>query len=233
LQDGISVLLELQEADRRAAVLAHTAKRLQSQDANLQTKIAQERERVEHLQEDLATLERNSRSRNLEVDDLDAQIRDYKKRLNGGILSFKEMESLRKKIESQEGRMGTMEDEALTLMDEIEAAQARLDEAKAQLVSHTETLESVRTDLAGQGDALCEEIAALEASREEIATHVPDHLLNRYEMLRATFEDPVVLITGGACAGCKLKVSDSTVERARGGAEVVTCENCSRVLYVS
>jgi predicted nucleic acid-binding Zn-ribbon protein len=54
--------------------------------------------------------------------------------------------------------------------------------------------------------------------------------LRRYDELLRTHDDPIALVQSGVCSGCKLRVSEITVERVR--QEIVTCENCSRLLYM-
>ncbi|HEU68579.1 MAG TPA: hypothetical protein ENN53_05125 [Candidatus Acetothermia bacterium] len=37
---------------------------------------------------------------------------------------------------------------------------------------------------------------------------------------------------GGVCGGCHLRLVETTVEKVKADREVVTCEHCSRFLYL-
>lgn len=232
MSEEITLLIKLQEKDRRCADLLVQVEHLKVQKAQVERKIEQERFSVAELRQQLKQLEHDSRLKNLEVDDLDMQIREYRKRLNEGIISFKEMEALRAKIANQRKRISDMEDKALALMDEIESTKTRLTEAQERLVGREKELTATCEELASRMVQLQEEIATEEKERVQVAAKIRTHLLARYENLRAKFDESVVAITDGSCSGCKLKVSGNTIERARSGVEIVTCENCSRILYI-
>ena len=228
----IKELLALQGIDGRLADLAAHRKRLILQGKSIEERIESEREAVEALRRNLAELERMSRLKNLEVDELDESIREYRTRLETGIISFKEMEDLRLKIESERSRMSEMEDEALSLMEAIERGREELVEAEERLKQREEEFRSEGARIASSIEETEGRIAELEAERERLTARITPYLLSQYEALHAKYPDPLAVISHGTCAGCKLKVSGNTVERAKGGMGIVRCEHCSRILYV-
>ncbi len=228
----IERLLKLQDKDQECATLAAQIKHLTEQRARLAKRREGELARIEEMRRTLEELERESRQRNLEVDDLDMQIHAYQKQLDEGIISFKEMEALREKIANQRARMSAMEDEALMLMDRIVEEKENLARAEEELKERLSEIAAEEEELASRIDGVERALAAARAAREEIAGRLSPSLLSRYENLRRSFPDPVVPVKNGICTGCKLRVSGYTVERARNTAEIVTCENCSRILYI-
>jgi uncharacterized protein len=232
LKEEITALLALQDADHRSEELAAQVEVLRGERARLEAKLSREREAVEAAREALEALERESRSKNLSVDELDMKIRGYRTKLEKGIISFKEMESLRMKIAQEHDHMSALEDEALRLMDEIESSTVRLGEAREKLERReaklTEETQSVDARIA----EVRKQMEACAAERAQIAATVPDHLLSRYEHLRVEYPDPVVEVEDGSCGGCNLAVSGTTIDRILTELEIVTCENCSRILYM-
>jgi len=231
VNDAIAQLIELQEIDHKRGDLASRVKGLEAQKEQLRRRAQQERSAVDKLQEHLESLKRNSLMMNLEVDKLDDQIRDYQDQLDTGIISFKEMEALRAKIGNQRTRIGEMEDEALQLMDEIEETTVQHAQEVEKLAVREAELDSEIGKIDDHVAQLQQELAEWEAKREQLVEALPRHVVQQYDHLHAKFEDPVVPIENGTCGGCKLTVSGTTVERARDGMEIVTCENCSRILY--
>lgn len=232
VNEEIVLLLALQEKDQQRSDLTSQVENLNAQKEQIKRKIERERSEVGTLGERLEELKHESRLKNHEVDELDIQIHDYRKELEERIISYKEMESLRVKIANQSERIDGMENAALSLMDQIEETTVRLNKAKEDISVREEKLNA---DCAGIVDHITqvkEGIEKVERERAEIAAKIPSHLLKRYEHLHTKFSDPIVTINDGACSGCKLTVSGTTMGRVRGGLEIVSCENCSRILYI-
>ncbi len=228
----ITLLLDLQATDVQLHELSVRIERLRAQRKQAEERIVDEESTVGRLRERLSELEHESRMKNLEVDELDTNIRRYQERLDTGIISFKEMEDLRTKIASERGRISAMEDDALVLMDTIEDSKRSLERAVADCAAKVERLRSQIEDIASriadtqtQADGLAEERAAL-------CERVPAYLIKQYETLHQRSSEPIVPIKNGTCSGCKLRLSGSTIERVHGGMGIVTCEHCSRILYV-
>jgi predicted nucleic acid-binding Zn-ribbon protein len=225
-------LLDLQQADLKVhEVLAHI-ERLAAQGRQVEAKISQERAELAARREALQKLDLDSRSRNLEVDELDSRIRGYQERLDKGIISFKEMEDLRAKIASERVRISHLEDEALALMTAVETSRGDVTNAQAD---HAPREERLRSQVANLGQEIQEtrqgQLAQLQGERATLAAALPPYALAQYETLRATFSNPIAGIDHGTCGGCKIRVSANTLERVRAGREIVTCEHCSRILY--
>jgi hypothetical protein len=225
-------LLELQRLDQQHDELLAHRRSLQTERERLQARLEEERAALEQRRQSLEAVERDCRLRTLEVDQLDEQIRSYQHRLDVDIMSYKEMESLREQIVHQRQRMSELEDEALRMMDAIEEQRLDLEAATTAFAERTAALKASMDDAQArmaEADAQIEENAA---ARTQLAEDIPAHLLRRYDDLHRAHRDPLAPIRGGSCAGCSLKLSAGTIERARGGQEIVACENCSRLLYI-
>jgi predicted nucleic acid-binding Zn-ribbon protein len=228
----ITQLLDLQITDGQLHELSVQIERLRAQQKQNEQRIVAEESTVDRLRERLSQLEHESRMKNLEVDELDMNIRRYQDRLDTGIISFKEMEDLRAKIGSERVRISTMEDEALVLMDTIEESGQALNHAIADCSAKVEQLRSQIDDTASRISEIHGQVDGLTEERAVLCDRVPAYLFKQYETLRARSSEPIALVKNGTCSGCKLKLSGSTIERVRGAMGIVTCEHCSRILYV-
>ena len=229
----IKQLLELQAIDAGLGDLAAHAKQLRGQRAHIERKIAAAQQDLETLRDQFRQLEHDSRMQNLEVDNLDQQIRDYQTRLDTGIISFKEMEDLRAKIVSERRRMGELEDQALEAMDAIETARADLADAEENHKSRVAAFETQLSQLDAESKETDQRREDLESKRATLAAAVQPYLLSQYNNLHKEYQDPIVAVQSGTCGGCKLRVSGNTADRARGAMGIITCEHCSRILYSS
>ena len=227
----IRQLLELQKLDERLADAEARRARLHRERERLLSQIDEARAAVEASRQELAQLQHDSRMRNLAVDELDAQIRTYRTRLDEGIISFKEMEDLRVKIASERGRISQLEDEALAMMEAIEAKTREQDDAERRLAERESLLREQISGVEAETAEAGGQFETLTAERARSSSEIPPYLLTQYETLHAKFADPVAVIRNGTCGGCKLRLSGNTGERVRGEMGVVTCEHCSRILY--
>jgi predicted nucleic acid-binding Zn-ribbon protein len=233
LLNEIQQLLNVQRVDQALSEATSHVDRLHAHRVQLEGRIEQERIHVASVADRLRQLEVESHAKNLEVDDLDMNIRGYQKRLDEGIISFKEMEDLRAKIEIERGRINRLEDEALERMESLEVARADLAQVRSELSGKEDALRAQIQDVDHQIEAAVAQVAAVTAEREGLVAAAPTYLFAQYEALRAKFPNPIAVLDHGTCGGCKLRVSGNTAERVRGGMGIVTCEHCSRILYLS
>jgi len=228
----LTQLLELQAIDVQLHEASLQIERLLSQRKQTEERIAEAKLSIQQLRDQLAQLQHDSRMKNLAVDELDANIRQYRTRLDTGIISFKEMEDLRTKIDLERARMSKMEDEALELMETIETARDSVQQAAIDGEAQAAKLEERLREFSDQVAQTEKQADRLREIRSTALAGIPSYLTKQYAILSARAAEPVARLKNGTCSGCKLKLSGSTVERVRSSIEIVTCEHCSRILYV-
>ena len=125
-----------------------------------------------------------------------------------------------------------LEDQQLELMEQAEATQKRLS-AAAKLADEAKRLADKQlADLGGRDENLKKELAALEADRDQLAAAVDESVLPRYERLRKSKgENVVVGVAHGVCGGCHMKLQRQVIVTCQGNQEIVACPNCGRILY--
>jgi predicted nucleic acid-binding Zn-ribbon protein len=88
-------------------------------------------------------------------------------------------------------------------------------------------------DLGEKSSALEKRMQELSKEREELAQKIDEDLLNRFERLFASKGDSaIVAVEHGVCTGCHMKLTTATVKDAEAGREIVSCEQCGRILYI-
>lgn len=232
LHKVIAVLLDIQASDAKQGDIVGQIRILEAKQRQSSARLKGEEEQIDEKRRQLRELEHASLMSNLKVDELDVQIREYQRSLNDDIISYKEMEALREKISRERMRINELEDGALEMMEEIETAKTALSDAERLLETHREEHRSLVAGLEASIAAQRRMLADEKQMRETLAGGVSSYVLEKYDMLRVGFADPVVEIADGTCTGCKLRISSSTIERVRGERDLVTCENCNRILYV-
>ncbi len=233
IKERLLLLLQIQEQDQRIRELGARIRQLAARKEALEQKIAEERAQLARKEHELQELRQESHRRNDEVDSLDYQIRNYQGQLDQGIMSYREMEALKEKIEHSKRRMEGLEDEAIALMNELEAREETLlQEEKAQQERERGVGDEIH-QVERESQACQAELEEARGRRTELAAGVERHLLQQYERLLRDFgyEDPIAHVEDDSCSGCKMRLAQNTLERLREGRELVACENCHRIIY--
>jgi len=225
-------LLLLQKIDADEARIAGLISDLRREEKRLEQRIQDEEAAWEKRHRQHLELRQRANLKAQEVDETDEQIRAYQKKLDEEIIPYKEMEYLREQVEYLQGRLEGLEEEALALMDEVEEDTEKLAQDKEQHLARKGRLEEELAKLKQREQQLEQERAAVIARRQEVLAELPEHIRSHYLRLRESVPDPIVPVEGGTCGGCHLKVSEHLLEKLREGREVVTCETCSRFLYL-
>ncbi len=129
-----------------------------------------------------------------------------------------------------------LEDEELEIMEAEEPLERERRPLRERLGAIAQRSEELAEALRAEEAVLDEQLDALVARRRSAAALLPEALAERYEQLRqrlgGTGAAPLV---GDRCGGCHLTLPSMEVERIRRlpADEVVTCEQCGRILVRS
>jgi uncharacterized protein len=143
-----------------------------------------------------------------------------------------EFQALGHEIERYENEIRKIEDEELELMVQADKVKADLAEEETTAAGVKESVTRQKGDLDEKSKALQSRLEELTREREELAGKIDEDLLGLFERLfKSKGDAAVVAIEHGVCTGCHMKVTSATAAQARAGKEIVSCENCGRILY--
>ncbi len=140
--------------------------------------------------------------------------------------AIREADSARKQISALE----TQSLEQLEILDQTEAAlKERADEIASLNSDREAQLKAFDDDTRAQS-------AQLEANRyerERLFNALPKPLSTLYKRISARIRDGVAVAEArnGACMACFMSLRPQAMAEVRRGEEVVTCDNCNRILY--
>lgn len=229
--EAIEKLLILQERDRELAALEAELESLPPRRAARRAKAEQAHARAEAARQLSMQIEGQRRQLEIEVEGLQTQIERF---LNQQMQTRKneEYQALSREIENAKQKIVQLEDQQLELMEQGEKAQAALQEALAEAARIQAEVDKDLAALQQRETRLQEEFQRLRETRANLAGQVEPSLLQRYERLRHSKGGRVVVgIERGICGGCHVKLQAHLVLACRTDQQVVTCSNCSRILY--
>lgn len=169
----------------------------------------------------------------LELQELDEKIKRETERLYGGtVKNPKELENIRKEVESLQRRRADLDERALEGMEQVERAGDAVAEAQRALAVAEAEWRDQQGDLSEKEQKLKRYINARRRQREATLTHIPPADLARLRDIQARKggKGAAPLRDGTICGLCGVSVSASKLAHIHGGAELVLCGNCGRIL---
>ena len=143
-----------------------------------------------------------------------------------------EFQALGHEIERFENEIRKIEDEELELMVQADKVKGDLAEEEKKAAGVRESIARQTTDLDEKSKALQSRLDKLTRERADLEGKIDEDLLGLFERLfKSKGDAAIVAIEHGVCTGCHMKVTSATAASARAGKEIVSCENCGRILY--
>jgi uncharacterized protein len=143
-----------------------------------------------------------------------------------------EFQALGHEIERYENEIRKLEDQELELMIEADKLKSEVEAAEKNAHATKDTISRQLGDLETKSKALDSQQRELEKDRAALAAEIDGDLLDQFERLFNSKGDAaVVAVEHGVCTGCHMKVTTATASRVKAGKEIVSCENCGRILY--
>src|SRR5205823_4620918 len=143
-----------------------------------------------------------------------------------------EFQAIGHEIERYENEIRKLEDQELEVMIEADKLKAEIEAADKTARATKESISRQLTDLETKSKTLESRQEELANERDTLASKIDGDLLHGFERLFNSKGDAaVVAIEHGVCTGCHMKVTTATAARVKTGKEIVSCENCGRILY--
>ena len=226
-------MLVLQNRQQKIKQIQTEIKTMPQQRQNLEAQLAASaaalaaiKSKAQHLEMDRKKLELDAGTRRESINRLKTQ--QYETRKND------EFRAMGNEIERYEKEIQAIEDQELELMDQAEKLKAELSVEDKKASGARDSIARQMADLEEKGKTLDGQLNQLTAERTEIASKVEEELLSLFERLFASKGDAaVVALEHEVCTGCHMKVTTQTAHRVKNGKEIVSCEQCGRILYAA
>jgi predicted nucleic acid-binding Zn-ribbon protein len=228
---NLGPLLALQEADTKRLALEQQLAAVPRDVAAVEARIATEKQAIETAKAEWHGLETKKKS--LENDIKSAQDKAAKYRTQQlEVRKNDEYRALTHEIETTEGIIGGFEEEELKVMYAIDEAKKRFAEAERVLKQNISGHEAKIATLRAHEKELRTEHDAAVATTNAARSAVAEPHTRLYDRLAKKPGHPVcVPVQGGRCGGCHMKVSSNIEFEARKGENIVTCDQCGRIVY--
>ena len=232
MHSELEQLLVLQDRQQKIRQIQTEIKTLPRERDHLESQLVASAAEVEGLRQKTRQLEVERKKLELDVGTRAESIsrlktQQYQTRKND------EFQALGHEIERYENEIRKIEDQELELMIEADKLKAELEAAEKTARSTKDTVSRQLANLESKSKALETQRQELEKERKSLAAGIDADLLDQFERLFNSKGDAaVVAVEHGVCTGCHMKVTTATASRVKAGREIVSCENCGRILYL-
>jgi predicted nucleic acid-binding Zn-ribbon protein len=225
------LLAELAEAERRLQALLEEVEavtRRAGPDAVLEGLVKQRQERELALRQNSSAL----RQLELEAASLRARATSHERALYDGTVRHPaDLQRRQHELDSLRGQMDVLDArqlEQMELVENDEAELGRLDSARQE----REQQIAAQRQLDQQLEPAQEEaLSSVRGEIDRLTAQLPAAALLTYRRLAKRRQPAVVRVAGGICGGCRLPLPPRILQELRGD-QLVTCENCERILLL-
>jgi predicted nucleic acid-binding Zn-ribbon protein len=224
-------LLVLQDRQQKIRQIQTEIKTLPWERNHLESQLAASAAGVDALKQKARQLEVDRKKLELDVATRAESIarlktQQYQTRKND------EFQALGHEIERYENEIRKLEDQELELMIEADKLKAEVGAGEKSASATKDSISRQLANLEAKSKALETQQGELAKERKAIASKIDADLLDQFERLFNSKGDAaVVAVEHGVCTGCHMKVTTATASRVKAGREMVSCENCGRILY--
>ncbi|MEP6708908.1 MAG: C4-type zinc ribbon domain-containing protein [Verrucomicrobiota bacterium] len=233
MQAELEQLLVLQDRDQKIKQVQAELKTIPQQRKTLEAQLASSAAGLEALKQKARQVEVERKKLELDVGTRTDTIsrlktQQYETRKND------EFQAMGHEIERYAKEIQTIEDQELELMVQADQLKERVMAEGKRTGAMNESVGRQMSDLESKAKLLESRLEELRKERTDLAAKVDEDLLNRFERLFASKGDAaVVALEHEVCTGCHMKITTQTAVRVKAGKEIVSCEQCGRILYIA
>ena len=142
--------------------------------------------------------------------------------------AIREADAARKQISA-------LETQILEQMEQLEQAESSLNERAAEIASLNSDREAKLKAFDEETGTIGDRLATARKEREEVFAGLPKPLSALYARIGARIRDGVAVAEARnrSCSACFMSLRPHMMAEIRRGAEIITCDNCGRILYVA
>ena len=134
-------------------------------------------------------------------------------------------------IEKAKADKSVVEDEILELMDKIEAENRLVKDSENAFKESELKIKGEISAIENSVKQYCDDIKSIEDNRERHKLKVNPKIAQQYERIREGRDGQgICLVDGESCGGCGMVLRPQLINQAQKCAELVFCDNCSRIL---
>lgn len=228
----IENLLKLQDIDKEVRRLQDEIAELPKRVGAIEQKLAGTKAQLENAQTAVKADEASRRKYDTNIKDLREKISKYRDQ-SLAVKTNDQYKALLHEIQFAEKEIAANEDKILELMVSGDSRDKEVKAAQSDLKVETAEIEKEK-ERARQRTAEDEKLLAeAKAKRDQFRGGIREDLLRHYERVSKFRGSGISEVRDHKCIGCQVILRPQTYNDVRSGNDVVFCDSCQRILYLS
>lgn len=126
-----------------------------------------------------------------------------------------------------------LETQILEKMEMVEQAETTLNEREPEVIKLGADMEERFKEFDAQTLQQTHELAHALKERDQLLTSLPKQLSKLYDRISTRIRDGIAVAEArnGSCTSCFMALRPQVMSEVRRGNEIITCENCNRILF--
>jgi uncharacterized protein len=231
LREQLALLIELQKMESAAGRITTKKKDLPIRMDELETTFTGFSAVVETRREQLEALRKRRKEKDKQLQMGQETLKRTRERLLE-VKTNREYQSMLKEIETFETKNSHVEDEIISLLEELDVFEKEMKTNEAELDEQRRRYEEDKAEMAKELNSVAKELDICARKSEEIRKKIPAELLRKYEQIKnATRGVAVVAVWKEVCDGCHMSMPPQFYNELQKSNELMTCPNCNRIIY--
>jgi uncharacterized protein len=226
-------LIELQKTDTNIRRLKKSIETADQRRASIEQEFEQHAFEIREIQ---------NRGENARIEraDLERQIAEAKTQLERADRNLKnaqnqkEYETAMRDADVLHKKISALETEVLEKMSAVEEVDTILADRAEEIASLEGNRQTALSELETEIAKNKAEFKTETANRAKVFETLPKNLAGVYDRLATRSRDGIAVaeVKNGSCSACFMKLRPQILVEIKTGDQIITCENCTRILYV-
>ncbi len=150
---------------------------------------------------------------------------------NDSSKDFKELEMINNEKNILEKSTNNLELELIEAMVELENIEDIIKKLDKECIETKTNILNKQKENQDEINSIEEKIISLNNYIDSKKDKIEEKILSKYYKIRKTKKKGIVLVKSNICSGCNLQISSIKEDLLEQNNQIVTCENCGRILY--
>jgi predicted nucleic acid-binding Zn-ribbon protein len=231
VKEQLERLIELQKIDVQILEKKRMIREIPARIVKEESPLKKAQAELETTKQKHSDLEKKKRDKEKETDEINEKIMKIKARVTE-IKTNKEYQAHLKEIESAEKQRYDIEDEILTLMEDIDIASKEISSTDSRFREKKKEIEALKKKLEEEVAEAERELLPLQEKRSTIVETIDKEVYKEYvELMKSLNAVAVTEVRDEVCQGCHMNIPPQLFVEIKKNDKLIQCPQCRRILY--
>lgn len=233
LKKQIDTLVNLQRVDTEIYALKSEKSKKPEEVKQIDLQLEEKKKSLNESEKILIDLQKQHKDAELELASKEEAVKKLQTQLYQ-LKTNKEYQAMLQQINDTKADASVSEDKILELFDKIEKAKKEIAVEKEKYNIEVGKINEEKKKIDQRVKEIDDRLAQLDAERKRITPEVDKKILTQYERILSNRDGlAIVVVKDNSCQGCNMSVPPQVINLIRMYNNIVTCEVCNRILYIT